>query len=427
MLLRFYRLLTVLCEPLIAAYLRLRLRRGKEDGARFGERQGRASLSRPQGRVIWMHAASVGEAISFLPLAERLQGQNETTVLLTSGTVTSAALMARRLPKGAMHQFVPVDCLVWVRRFLDHWRPDLALWAESEFWPNLLLEAQMRGVPLILVNGRVSARSFRRWRYFPGTIGRLLSAFSLCLGQTPEDTERLRRLGAVAVDYCGNLKYAAQTLPVDEAEDARLSGVIGGRPRWLAASTHAGEELLAGETHRALQDRHPGLLTIIVPRHPARGADIAGQLTGMGLCVARRSAGDPVTGDVDILIADTMGEMGLFYKVTPIVFMGKSLAGQGGQNPLEPARFGAAVLFGPHMDNFAVMAQAMLAAGAATEVDDGAALTCAVDERLSDPSLTQHDGMLARRFALKQASVLDSVMNRLQPWLAGLEANDEGA
>lgn len=427
MLLGFYRLLTVLCEPLIAAYLRLRLRRGKEDGARFGERQGRASLSRPQGRVIWMHAASVGEAISFLPLAERLQGRNGTTVLLTSGTVTSAALMVRRLPKGAMHQFVPVDCLAWVRRFLDHWRPDLALWAESEFWPNLLLEAQVRDVPLILVNGRVSARSFRRWRCFPGTIGRILSAFALCLGQTPEDAERLKRLGAVSVDYCGNLKYAAQALPVDEAEDARLSGVIGDRPRWLAASTHSGEELLAGETHRALQNSHPGLLTIIVPRHPARGADIAEQLTGMGLRVARRSVGDPVTGDVDILIADTMGEMGLFYKVTPIVFMGKSLVGQGGQNPLEPARFGAAVLFGPHMDNFAVMAQAMLAAGAAAEVADGAALTRAVDGRLSDPNLTQHDGMLARRFALKQASVLDSVMNRLQPWLAGLEANDEGA
>lgn len=417
MILRLYRGLTTIGAPLIDLFLSRRMARGKEDRARFEERRGVASLQRPEGQLVWLHAASVGEALSMLPVVERLQAQPGRTVLVTTGTVTSAALMAERLPNGAIHQYVPVDRLPWVRRFLSHWRPDVALWAESEFWPNLLVETARRGVPQILLNGRISDRSMMKWLRQPKLVAKLLAGFVLCLGQTPLDAERLAKLGAGRVACHGNLKFAAPPLPVDESNLAALRAEVGERPMWLAASTHAGEEAAAGRAHLALAARHPGLLTVIVPRHPQRGEEITAELAQMGLQVARRSQGQAVTAATDILLADTMGELGLFIRLAPIVFMGKSLIGQGGQNPLEPARLGASVLFGPYMDNFADIAADMLQAGAAEQVADEAGLTQALSSLLADGALARQRGESACAFASARANVLDAVLAELQPWL----------
>jgi 3-deoxy-D-manno-octulosonic-acid transferase len=416
MILTLYRGLTTLGAPLISYYLHHRMVRGKEDRERFGERQGQPGRPRPAGQLVWLHAASVGEAVSMLPVIERLAALR-VTVLLTTGTVTSARVMEQRLPPEALHQYVPVDRLPWVRRFLDHWRPDLALWAESEFWPNLLTEAAARRVPIVLLNGRVSDRSFARWQRQPGFIRQLLACFVLCLGQTDEDADRLKALGAARVACRGNLKFAAPPLPVEAATLAELTTRLGDRPRWLAASTHAGEEALAGRVHRALATAHPGLLTVIVPRHPHRGQAIAAELVGMGLSVARRAAGEPVTEQTDVLLADTMGELGLFVRLAPIVLMGKSLIGRGGQNPLEPARLGASVLMGPHMDNFLEMAGRMSRAGAAKQVQDEADLARALTHCLADPGLAAAAGEKALAFASAEDRILDDVMAELRPWL----------
>jgi len=412
MILGLYRLVTTLGGPLIRLYLDRRLKRGKEDPARFEERLGKSGLPRPEGGLVWLHAASVGEAVSMLPVVEALQKHPGVTVLVTTGTVTSAAMMKDRLPEGAIHQFVPVDRIAWVRRFLDHWKPDLALWVESEFWPNLLVETAKRTIPLVLLNGRISARSFRRWLKMPGFIGRLLSCFVLCLGQTEEDARRLSSLGAAKTACLGNLKFAAPALPADEDALAVLLAALGDRPRWLAASTHAGEEALAGRVHKALAI--PGLVTLIVPRHPNRGAEIAAELETMGLAPTRRSLGEPV-GDVHI--ADTMGELGLFYRAAPLVFVGKSLAGEGGQNPLEPARLGASVLFGPHMGNFADISGRMRAIGAAKQVADEGDLVAALQQRLADPALVAREGEQAKRFASAEDGVLAAVIEAIRPWL----------
>ncbi len=417
MILALYRGLTTLGAPLIAYYLDRRMARGKEDRVRFGERRGVPSRARPDGMVVWLHAASIGESISMLPVIERLQARPGTTVLITTGTVTSAEVMAERLPEGAIHQYVPVDRLPWVRRFLDHWRPDLALWAESEFWPNLLVETAARGVPLILLNGRISDRSFAKWRRQSRLVRRLLAGFVLCLGQTPTDAQRLSILGAKRVGCRGNLKFAALPLPVDETAMARQAAQLGDRPRWLAASTHPGEEAAAGRVHQALSALHPGLLTIVVPRHPNRGEAVAAELRALGLRVAQRGAGQAVTAETQILLADTLGELGLFIRLAPIVFMGKSLIGQGGQNPLEPARLGASVLFGPHMDNFAEIASRMCRASAAEQVMDEPALVLAVSRRLADPGLLARSGQAAHDFALAEDDVLDAVFAELAPWL----------
>jgi 3-deoxy-D-manno-octulosonic-acid transferase len=417
-LLGLYRALARSGGPLIAWHLKRRQARGKEDAARIGERFGRPGRPRPPGPLVWLHGASVGEAMSLLVLIERLRATRPSlSLLVTTGTVTSARLLERRLPEGVIHQYIPVDRPAWAASFLDHWRPDLVLWAESEFWPNLIAAIRARDVPLVLVNGRISDRSLARWRRFPGTIRALLGAFSLCLGQSEEDARRLRELGAHDARSTGNLKLAAAPLPADTAALGTLRAALEGRPVWLAASTHAGEEEIAGRVHRALSRGHPGLLTVVVPRHPERGPEIAEALRATGLSVARRAAGEAPTPDVEIYVADTLGELGLFYRLCPIVFVGKSLAASGGQNPLEPARLGCALVHGPRMDNFRAVAEALAAAGAAETVADERALAGAVSDLLSNANRQARMAAAARRVAETEAGVLDLVMAALAPRL----------
>lgn len=431
MMLSLYRLATAVGAPVIRFYLSRRMDRGKEDPERFGERLGRPGRARPEGPLVWLHAASVGESISVLPLIERLRTDHpELAVLLTTGTVTSARLMADRLPEGTFHQYIPVDRLAYVRSFLDHWRPDLTLWAESEFWPNLVTETAHREIPLILINGRVSDRSFARWRKYPGTIARLLRCFAHVMGQSETDTERLRALGASGAVCPGNLKYASPPLPADPEELAGLSATTEGRPVWLAASTHDGEEELCGRIQRDLKVAFPRLLTVIVPRHPERGEEIAGMLRALGLGVALRSAGEGIAAETDVYVADTIGELGLFYRLSEVSFIGKSLASSGGQNPLEAAALGRPVLFGPQMTNFREIAARMVDVGAAAEVPDAAGLQTALGGLLADEALRKSRGEAGAEYAAGEARVLDRVMSEIAPFIGRVlrrEGDDEAA
>jgi 3-deoxy-D-manno-octulosonic-acid transferase len=431
MSLTLYRGLSVAAGPLIGLYLRRRRSAGKEDTARFGERLGRAGKPRPPGPLVWVHAASVGEAVSVVPLIGRvLDRRGDANILITTGTVTSARLMADRLPARAVHQYVPVDRPDAVRRFLDHWRPDLALWIESEFWPNLLGDTQARGVPCVLVNARMSERSFARWRRFGGLIAPLLAGFELCLAQDSREAERLRLLGAGAVRTAGNLKSAAAALPADEAALGRLEAETSSRPVVVAASTHPGEEAIVGAAHRALSLGHPDLLTIVVPRHPARGEAIAAELRAAGLEVAMRSRDDPIGAGTDVYLGDTLGELGLFYRVADVAFVGGSLVPHGGQNPLEPARLGCAVVHGPHTFNFRAVADAFAAVGATTVVHDADDLASAVDTLLGDAELRERRANLARAAAEAEAEALDRVAAEIAPFVDALphgKADNAGA
>ncbi|MEQ9529391.1 MAG: glycosyltransferase N-terminal domain-containing protein [Parvibaculaceae bacterium] len=349
-----YRAMTRALAPIVPLLLGRREARGKEDPLRRGERFGQASLPRPSGLLVWIHAASVGESLSVLPLAERLLAAVPgLRILVTTGTVTSAKLMAERLPEGAFHQFVPLDHPGYCARFLDHWRPDLGVWVESEFWPNLIVEADRRGLPLALVNARITERSFRSWQRAPRFIAGLLARFRLLMAQDAASAARLRALGAGDVSEPGNLKHDAAPLPHDAPALAALRAGIGARPLWLASNTHDGEERAAADAHRALAARYPDLLTVIVPRHPARGTAIAHDLGTMGLTVARRSADEPVSPSTAIYLGDTLGEMGLFYSLADIVFLGGTLDDTGGHNPFEAAHLGCAIVAGPGDFNFA--------------------------------------------------------------------------
>lgn len=417
MSLMLYRSTAWVIEPFVPMLLKRRLSRGKESTVRFGERFGHPGLPRPDGPLLWVHAASVGESLSVLPLIERLTSRHDAlNVLVTTGTVTSAEILAERLPPHAIHQFVPVDTPGAVRRFLDHWRPDAALWVESELWPNLLAALDRRGIPRALVNGRMSAGSFARWRYLLETVKGLVGGFKVCLAQTETDAQRFAELGAKEAHFAGDLKAVAALPEADPAALHALNAAIGERPVWIAASTHEGEEALAWRVHQELAAKLPDLLSVIVPRHPVRGDDVAHELEAAGATVVRRSAGVMPDKGCDIILGDTMGEMGLYLQLGPIVFIGKSLLHDGGHNPREPARLGRAIVFGPGMTNFVDAAAALTVGGGAIEVADEVGLVDAVAELFANPDRRETMGQAALAIAERDANgVLDRVEESLKP------------
>ena len=414
-----YRAATRLLGPVVNLYLNRRKNRGKEDAGRIGERFGHPGAARPKGHLIWIHGASVGESLSALPVIDEIRRlYPSVSILVTTGTVTSATMMHARLPQGVIHQFVPIDRQVCIARFLHHWKPDVALWLESDFWPNLLTKAKKAGVKLALLNGRISEKSFKGYSRYPSFIRPVISAFDLILTQSSDETTRFESLGATAVRAVGNLKFAAPPLPADEDELAKLQQRIGNRPVWLASSTFAGEENIAGTVHKKLAADHTGVLSIIVPRHPDRADDIESDLVAQGLQVSRRSLDHEITPGTDVYLADTMGELGLFYRIAPIVFMGKTLCAGGGQNPLEPARLNCAILHGPDMSNFAAISSEMLAKGACRPVTDADDLARQVAALLREPDAAGKISQAALDYANSKAEVLDRTLDALHPLMA---------
>lgn len=406
-----YGLATGLVEPLIPVLLRRRAAAGKEDRQRVGERMGYAGMPRPPGPLVWLHGVSVGETMSLLPLAEAL-ARPGLTLLVTSGTRTSAELLAKRLPQGVIHQYAPVDAPGVARRFLDHWRPDAAIQVESELWPNLILESKARGVKQALISARMTQDSAKGWALAPKAARAVLGAFELILPQDGETETRLRGLGAATGPHL-NLKTVGAPLPADPDELARLKAAIGGRKSVLAASTHPGEdEIIARATQAA------GALLVVAPRHPERGAAVAELLGAMGFKVARRSAGEPLTAQTTAYVADTLGEMGLLFRACDITVMGGSfLPGIGGHNPLEPARLGAQILTGPHVFNAAATYGAMFEQVAAIECADEAALTRNLKGILTEPLIGPRIGRAALAYAQRQGAALDEALALLKPLL----------
>ncbi|MEH6951270.1 3-deoxy-D-manno-octulosonic acid transferase [Nitrobacter sp. NHB1] len=417
--LRLYRRLSAAAAPLTPALLKRRLKQGKEDPARIDERRGIARQLRPAGPLVWIHGASVGEVLAAGALIERLRALN-IRILLTSGTVTSAAVVAKRFPPDIIHQYVPYDSPRFVARFLDHWQPGLALFIESDLWPNLILAGGARRLPMVLINGRMSHRSFPRWRRMSGTIAALLGRFDICLAQSEIDAERFTMLGSRNVIVTGNLKLDVQAPPADEARLERLLFVTRGRPVVVAASTHPGEEEILLNAHRTLALHFPSLLTVIVPRHPGRGEAISRMIAASGAQAARRSLEELPTARTDIYIADTMGELGLFYRLAPIVFMGGSLVPHGGQNPIEAVKLNASIVHGPHVFNFTDVYDALDRAGGARRAGDGEALTKQLGHLLNDSAARDASATAAAQVVDRLGGALDRTLAALQPYLLQL-------
>ncbi len=397
--LSFWRVFTAAASPFARLLLSQRAARGKEDRARLNERLGIAAQPRPAGRLVWVHGASVGESLAALPLIEKLLAGGP--VLVTSGTVTSARVMKNRLPAGAIHQFVPLDFPGAVARFLDHWKPDAGLFVESDLWPNLVLDAAKRGVRLALVNARISERSAAGWAKVPGSGRVLIGAFDAVLAQDEDIAQRFQTLGARHVLVVGSLKADAPPLPCDTDALAELKTEIGARPVLLAAQTHPGEDETVLPAHDILRQRFPDLLTILVPRHTERGPDIA-MLCGARK-TARRAKGERISAQTEVYVADTMGELGLFYRLAPFCFIGGTLVPMGGHNPLEPAALNCAILAGPHRASAARAYDAILSAqGAIGSVANSGDIARQAARLFSDPLLAARTGEAAARGAATQ-------------------------
>lgn len=390
LLLKTYRAAMSLMRPLAPAVLKARERQGKEDPNRRSERFGVASAVRPEGFLVWIHAASVGETNAVLPMIEGLKAARpELNFLLTTGTVTSAELAEQRLGPDCQHQYVPLDAPEYAARFLEHWRPDLAVFTESEIWPSLILETAARGIPLALINGRISRRSLRRWRRNANLASALFTRFQIVLAQNDRLARDFKLLGARNVHSVGNLKIDAPPPPIDAGELDRLKSVLALRPLFVAASTHEGEEEIIAQAHRQLARKFEGFCTIIAPRHPERGTRIAERLKDLGLSVTQRSLGAMPTERTDIYIADTIGELGTLYALSPIAFIGGSLIEHGGQNPIEAVRHGAVVITGPHWRNFSDAYRALLHHNGAIEVETSEELAESVSQLLNSQSEMQ--------------------------------------
>jgi 3-deoxy-D-manno-octulosonic-acid transferase len=417
-----YRGLAFAVSPALPWLIARRAARGKADPERTQERFGRPSVQRPAGRVAWLHAASVGETLALVPLVSRIVAQGF-AVVFTSGTLTSASLAARVLPAGAVHQYAPLDVTPYVNRFLDYWRPEIAIVAESELWPVTITILYRRGIPMVIVNGRLSDRSFPRWQRFRAAVSPLFARLALVLAQSPEDAARFSALGARHVVDTGNLKGDAPPLGADPVELTHLRAAIAGRPVWLAASTHAGEEEVVAAAHRSIAASTPGLLTLLVPRHPERGEAVQAVLAAAGLNSSRRSCGEPVTPATDIYVADTLGELGLFYRLAPVAFLGNSLTPPGGgHNPLEAIQLGAAVVTGPEVNNFTDVFARLAQATPGETVIDGGTLASLVATLLADPAATARRAAAQATVLAGLTGALDATLEALKPYLAAKTA-----
>jgi 3-deoxy-D-manno-octulosonic-acid transferase len=415
-----WRGFTAAASPFARLLLSERAARGKEDRARMNERLGFASRPRPAGRLYWVHGASVGESLSALPLIGKLLAHGG--VLVTSGTVASAKIMEQRLPKGAIHQFVPLDFPRAVTRFLDHWRPDAGLFVESDLWPNLVLTAKARGVRLALINARISEKSAAGWSRAPNSGRALIEAFDAVLAQDEEIAVRFRTLGARHVQVVGSLKADAPPLSCDPAALEALKKETGGRPLLIAAQTHPGEDETVLPAHDTLRRRFPGLLTVIIPRHVERGTDIA-MLAGPRKA-ARRSLGEAISSEVEIYIGDTMGELGLFYRLASFCFIGGTLVPLGGHNPLEPALLNCAILCGPHRASAARAYEAILSAQGFGLVQSANSIAREAARLIENPAAALAAGEAAARGAVTQAGAVGRTIAVLDELLApGLRQN----
>ncbi|HME28452.1 MAG TPA: 3-deoxy-D-manno-octulosonic acid transferase [Pseudolabrys sp.] len=418
--LRIYRLLSAAAGPFTPILLARRLKRGKEHRRRLSERRGESRIVRPEGPLVWLHGASVGELASVLPLIDRIRARGM-DMLITTGTVTSGGLAEQRLHRGVIHQFMPLDISRFVRRFLDHWQPDLALFVESELWPNMMVEASARSIPMVLINARLSEHSFKRWRRVPNSIASLLRRLDLCLAGTSSDAARLAELGASNVVTTGNLKLDVPAPPADPTALAMLQDAIGGRPVIAAASTHAGEEGVIIEAHTRLSPNFPDLLTLIAPRHPNRGPSIAEIAAGTGLSATLRSRGELPTRATQIYVVDTVGELGLVYRLASAVFIGGSLVRHGGQNPVEAAKLRAAILHGPHVWNFSEIYAALDNAHAGELIEDVDRLTAHFAAWLADPNACARVSETANVVVGKLGGALDRTLVSLDPYLMQLQ------
>jgi len=409
--------------PVGRAVLAWRRLRHREHALRWRERLGIAVPRQGEGTLVWVHAASVGETVAILPVIRRIV-EAGLRVVLTTVTVTAARLAERQLPAGAVHQFVPLDLRPCVDAFLERWRPALALLVESEIWPVTIARLAAARVPVVVANGRMSERSFARWSKARGIAAPLFGRLRLCLAQTEGDAERFRRLGVPRVAAVGNLKFGA---PVPEAEpDFALpfARAVAGRPVLLAASTHAGEDIVVLDAFAKLAETRPDLLLVLAPRHPERGAELMTLAVARHFHAAQRSVGAVPDAMTSVFVADAIGELGTYLRAATVAFVGGSLRPHGGHNPIEPASYGVPVVSGPEVANFREIYAALTAACGVRVVGGAQDLVDAAGDLLDRPEVRAAHIEAARRVIGRYTGALERTLDAIEPFIGPLAVSE---
>lgn len=414
-MLLIYNILNVLLLPFWAVYLLYRAIKGKEQLSRLPERFGIASLPAPKNKkLIWIHVASVGETMSILTLIDKLKTTLPSCqILLTSGTVTSARIIKDKLKDVVIHQYLPLDNYLCINLFLNHWRPKLVLFVESEFWPCIISETAKR-CKVISVNTRLSPKSCQDWQKYSVLIKPIIDSISLFMPQSLDDMERLKLIGAKNTLYLGNLKYCTNNQIINDKALLKLKAILKGREILLAASTHEGEDKLAAEVYCHLKKQNKDLLLIIAPRHPVRGKKIKQMLENeLGLKIATRSINEKVANDTDVYLADTIGELNYFYSISPIAIVGGSFVPVGGHNIIEPAKLGSAIIIGPYYFNFQEICDEFAEKKAAQFVLDKEECIKAIEKLLKNPKQLKSYTNNATKIVTTKNTTLDNMLKKI--------------
>ena len=387
----WYKLLTYLFYPFSPFFLFLRKLKKKEHSIRFKEKLSQINTSRGEGFLIWFHVASVGEGLSILPLVENFEKDEKIQkILITSVTLSSSAVLEKKLSnnKKTTHQFLPFDVPNFVSKFLNHWSPDLAIFIDSEIWPNFIFQINEKNIPLLLVNGRITKKSFDRWNFLNKFSKKIFGKFDLCIASNSESENYLKILGAKNVKNCGNLKFANTKLNSGSKLDPVFLNKIANRKIWCAASTHPTEESFCAKTHLNLKSTFKNIFTIIIPRHAHRVKAIDKELSGLNLKVVFYSNLSQMDADTDILLVDTYGENSKFFNISKSVFLGGSLIKHGGQNPIEPSRLGSKIFHGAYVSNFSEIYKYLESLGVTRQVNTPDQLTDVLLEKFYKDKLT---------------------------------------
>ena len=348
-----YRILinfAVIISPIIIIF---RLFKKKEDPKRFKEKFCIFSQKKPKGKVIWFHGSSVGELLSIIPIIEKLENKKDINkILITSSTLSSSLVLSKYKFKKTIHQFFPIDTNFFTNKFLKYWNPHVAIFIESEIWPNMIDNIKKKSIPLVLLNARITKKSFKRWRLVSSLSINYFEKFNLCLPQNKETEKYLKLLGASKIKNSGNLKFSELENTNKDKLDKNLKNFFNSKKVWCASSTHHLEEIICAESHIEIKKKFPNLMTVIIPRHIQRISKITKDLKKLNLNVHHHSSSVKPNKNTDIYLVDTYGETKKFFKVCKTVFLGGSIINHGGQNPLEAARIGCQIIYGPNIKNF---------------------------------------------------------------------------
>jgi len=386
-----YKFFTYLFYPFAPIYLLIRKLRNKEDSNRYKERLSKINTPRSGGILIWFHVASVGEAMSILPLIENfIQDQKINKILITSITLSSGKILEKRFSQNpkVIHQFLPLDVPVLTNKFLDHWKPNLSIFIDSEVWPNLIFDISKRKIPLLLINGRITKKSFLRWKLVVNFAKKIFEKFDLCLTSNEESEGFLKILGAKNIKNYGNLKFSKINTDLNNKLDSDFLNKIENRKIWCGASTHPTEEILCAKSHLKIKKKYNNILTIIIPRHIDRVKTIYEELSKLNIKIVLSSNLSQIDTKTDVLLVDSYGESLKFYNISKYVFLGKSLATSlrkdSGQNPIEPARLGCKVFHGPYVSNFVEIYKYLNKLGVTKEINSSDELSLSLVEEFRD-------------------------------------------